>query len=317
MNPRRPLVTLGFGTVLLALPVVAVVPAACGGYDSEAGTGGVGGSAQAGTGGTGGTAQAGIGGSAQGGTGGSAQAGTGGASGSAQAGTGAASGAGGSAQAGSGGTSGAGGSSGSGVSGGAGEGGQGASCDALAPCGGDLVGAWTVADCPQTAVGDVDLTSLGLGCTTVPGMGTLQVAGTITFNADGTYADNTTTAGESSLELPPSCLTVSGFTTTCDKVDNALGSIGFSSGGSVCVDNAATTGCSCTAPVAQTGGFGFVSVEADTAGTYTAASNKLTLTVFGTDTLYSYCVSGSTAVLTLDSKSKAGQATGPIVLQKQ
>jgi hypothetical protein len=318
MTPRRPLLSFGFRSVLLVVPVAAVLPVACGGYESDTGTGGAAGSPQAGVGGAGGSAQAGVGGSAAGvgGTGGSAQAGTGGTSGAggagAQAGTGAASGAGGSAQAGSG----AGGSSGSGAGGGAGEGGQGAACEEQAACGGDVVGTWAVQDCSRTLGGNANMQGLGLGCMMAPVTGSLGISGTITFNADGTYMDNTMTAGAATLELPNACLNVSGTTTTCDNVDNALDSIGFAKGG-LCVDNAATTGCTCSVTVAQTGGFGVPSFDAAPNGTYKSADNKLTLTAFGIDTLYPYCVSGTTMVLTIESASKTGEATGPIVLQKQ
>jgi hypothetical protein len=314
MNPRRPLLTLGVSTLFFALPVAAVFPSGCGNYESDpvkggAGTGGT-------TGGTGGSA-AGVGGSAAGmvGAGGSAAgmvgaggsaAGTGGAAGSAQAGTGTAAG----------GMPSSGGMATSGTSGGAGEGGGSeASCDDVAPCGGDVVGTWTVASCPLTVTGDVNMMGFGLDCKTAPiTSGTLEITGTVEFLADGSFNDNTTTTGTSALELPELCKHVSGTTTDCEALGNSLDSLGFKSG--VCTDNTTTGGCACTTVTEQMGGLALVSPDFSNTGLYKTADNKLVTTVFGNDAEYPYCVAGNTLTMTLATVSKTGPVTGPIVLQK-
>jgi len=190
-------------------------------------------------------------------------------------------------------------------------------CDALPPCGGDLVGTWTVATCAPTVGGMVDLTGLGLAnnCTSAPvTSGSRVITGTVTFNGDGSYADATEMTGEQVYELPPPCLVLSGTTTTCADIAGPLRSVGFKT--NVCVDNPATTGCTCTATVEQTGGLGLVSYNAAESGTYTTMNHALSMTSFGPDTEYTYCVSGSVLKLTLDSLSRTGPLVSPIVLQK-
>ena len=221
------------------------------------------------------------------------------------------------AQAVTGGTSGSGGAGGSG-SGGmqGGSGGGQADCSAVTPCGGDVVGTWNVASsCTLTVGGMANMMGFGLGCSSAPITGSLTVIGTWTAMPGGTYTDDTTTSGEEELELPPGCLTVSGTTTTCDALSSPLQAMGFAS--VTCIDNPATTGCTCSATVQQTGGLGVVSVDAAPSGVFTAMDNKLVTTAFGTDTEYSYCVSSSALTMTPQGMLKAGTVTGPIVLQKQ
>jgi hypothetical protein len=202
----------------------------------------------------------------------------------------------------------------SGAAGGAGTGGGVASCDEVAACGGDVVGTWTVAPCPLAVGENVDMTGFGLSCSSAPVTGSLELSGTLTLNADGTYADNTTVTGESTLELPPSCLILSGTTTTCADISGPLGSIGYTT--IVCVDNAATSGCTCEATVDQEGGLAFVSFDSATSGNYTSADNTLTITGFGDPVDYSYCVAGNTLTMSMVTVSKTGTVMNPIVLQK-
>src|SRR6185436_14209979 len=89
----------------------------------------------------------------------------------------------------------------------------GAACSDVAPCGGNAVGTWTVASACLAVAGNLDVSGFGLGCPTVTVTGSLQVSGTWTANADGTYADNTTTTGDEQLTVPAECLNVSGTTT--------------------------------------------------------------------------------------------------------
>ena len=88
-----------------------------------------------------------------------------------------------------------------------GTGGAGPSCPDVAPCGGSVVGTWTVSPSSCLALaGDLDGWYLSLGCPKVPVTGTLTTTGTFTANADGTYTDNTTTTkttNETAHFLPP------------------------------------------------------------------------------------------------------------------
>jgi hypothetical protein len=314
MNSRRPPLTLGVSSLFFALPIAAVFPSGCSNYGSDPVTGGAAGmgGTTGGTGGSTGGSAAGVGGSAAGvggsaagtgGAGGSA-AGTGGAAGSAQAGTGTAGG----------GMPSSGGMAASGMSGSSGDGGE-ASCDEVAPCGGDVVGTWTVVSCPLTVSGEVNMMGFGLDCKTAPiTSGSLEVTGTVEFLADLSFNDNTTTTGTTMLELPELCLHVSGTTTTCESLGGSLDSLGYKS--ATCTDNTMTGGCSCTAVTEQSGGLAFISPDFSNTGLYKTADNKLVTTVFSIDTEYPYCVAGNTLTMTLATVSKTGPVMGPIVLQK-
>ena len=310
----------GLVGLLGATLVAAALPAAgCADYSSGAGTGGAAattggststggstGGSSAGTGGsTGGSGTGGAGGAPTGGTGGAVTGGAGGASGTATGGAGAAA-TGGAGTAGSGGGA-AGGSAGSGAGA--------PSCTNVTPCGGDVIGTWTVMSSCLKMSGDLDLSKAGIGCTAAPITGALQVtAGTWTADADGmSFSDTTTMTGDAQVKMPAACLEVSGTSTTCDRVGSAVEGLGYT--GVTCADNA-DAGCDCVGSVQQTGGIGLVSGDAAlTSATYTTADNVLTTTDGRHTFTYSYCVAGST--LTLTPLGMPTITTGSIVLQKQ
>ena len=130
-------------------------------------------------------------------------------------------------------------------------------------------------------------------------MGSVKVTGTFTAVAGGMFMDNTTLAGDVSMELAPACLMISGFMGTCDRL--SFDSTGLY--GAVCVDNTTTMGCTCTVALSQMGGLGAVHLEASlgnsVSGTFTTADNKLTTTAADVNTEYSYCVAGSTLTMQL------------------
>lgn len=188
-----------------------------------------------------------------------------------------------------------------------------ASCTGVTPCGGDVVGTWVAAGSCLPVSGEANMSGFGLGCTAAPVVGRLEVSGALTANADGSFTDTTTTSGESQIELPASCLNVSGTVTSCDRLDGALQALGYST--VTCAD-AAGGGCSCTATVQQAGGMGFVVLGAQAGGTYTATDDVFA--VQGRSPReYAYCVSGSTLTMTPRGMSTTGALTGTIVLQKQ
>jgi hypothetical protein len=200
----------------------------------------------------------------------------------------------------SGGTLGTGGSS----SGGAG----GASCSNVQPCGGDVVGTWTVTSSCLEVTGRLDMSVFGLNCAPAPVTGSLRVTGTWIAKSNGTYSDNTTTSGSETFTLAASCLQISGTTITCDRLDPLLASGGYDA---VSCTPAAGGGCTCSATVKQTGWAGAVSFDASTSGTYYIAGNVVTL---DDEAKYSYCVSGSKMTWTPQSTSPT--TTGTIVFQK-
>jgi len=282
MNRRRRIVAVAVNTLILGLLL-----AGCGNYDPKPGTS-VGGSPGAGgdtaAGGDSETAgQTALGGSSSGG------ASSGGAS--------------------SGGAS-SGGSSAGGDTGAAGA----ATCENVTPCGGDVLGTWTVASSCLTVSGNVDMSSFGLGCTEATVSGSLDVTGTFTANGDGSFTDETTTTGVEQLEIPAACLNISGTITTCDRVGPPMVSLGYSDVS--CVNNDATDGCTCSATVNQTGGMGAVSLSAASSGTYSTADNVLTISDSGTETPYAYCVSDATLTM-VPQITEPGAVAGSVVLQKQ
>jgi hypothetical protein len=185
-------------------------------------------------------------------------------------------------------------------------------CANVTACGGDVVGTWNVTGSCLTVSGDMDVSSFGLGCPTVTATGTLTVAGTWTANGDGTYSDNTTTTGTETLELPTTCLDVSGTHTTCSRISAPLSSVGFDSVD--CVDNAATAGCTCTCTIDQAGGLGVGPMYPSASGTYTVAGNTLTITAGAQE--YSYCVDGTTLTVTPVSVGRTATITGSVQLQQ-
>jgi hypothetical protein len=212
-----------------------------------------------------------------------------------------------------GGTSGSAGSAGSGGSGGGGGGGP-VSCDAVAPCGGAVVGTWAAAEsCTLTISGMADMRPLGASCVSAPVTGTLNISGTFVAMADGKFTDNTRITGMETVEAPPECLMISGTVTACDRL--GLDAIGLLN--ATCVDNPATQGCTCTATLDQAGGLGIISNAPSLDGNYSTNGNTFVATYQGVDTEYDYCVAGTT--LTLDPKAVriAGETMNPIVLQKQ
>jgi hypothetical protein len=190
------------------------------------------------------------------------------------------------------------------------------------PCGGEVAGTWAVASCPLTITGEVDMSGFGLACPTgTVTSGSLEVTGTWTADGQGMYTDNTRITGGQVVELPPECLEVSGFVTTCDRLGGEAGTVtqGLKYATLECVDNDETMGCTCTGTFDQQAGLGFLNQKVDplTMGTYATAENTLTTTSDEVSAEYSYCVMESTMVLTLDTVAKRGTVMGPIVLQKQ
>jgi hypothetical protein len=186
------------------------------------------------------------------------------------------------------------------------------------PCGGDLIGTWVAAECSLSLTGVVNLSEIGLSteCMSPPVTGSVRVTGSVTFH-EMTYSDDTITSGEVTFELDPACLVISGTMTTCDRLGPFLQYLGYKSVS--CTVNAVTMGCSCMGTIQQTGGLAFISHDASTSGTYATEGDDVTLSEFGIDTEYSYCVSDDAQVLALSLRAVArtGTIADPIVLLKQ
>lgn len=187
-----------------------------------------------------------------------------------------------------------------------------ANCSSVSPCGGSVVGTWKVASSCLTLSGEMDVTSAGLGCPTVPVTGSLQVSGTWTANADTSYADKTTTTGSMTFPLTPSCLTVSSVPVSCSKIGGDFSALGWTTACSTDANGQ----CNCSATANQLGGIGVISPYASGSGNFTTSGNDLT-TDGQVD--YSYCVASNTLTMTPTKIQGANTAailpvTGSIVL---
>jgi hypothetical protein len=186
-------------------------------------------------------------------------------------------------------------------------------CTDVIPCGGDVVGTWNVTSSCLAVSGPVDMSSLGLGAVcdaTVTGA--LEVAGTWTANADGTYSDGTTTSGTETIELTADCLSISGTTITCDRVDIPMAAIGYAEVS--CIDNPATSGCTCSTVIDQAGGLGLAPISPSDIGTYRVSGSRLTITAGEQE--YDYCVHGTALGMIPVSTGRTGTLTGAVVLRR-
>lgn len=194
-------------------------------------------------------------------------------------------------------------------------GGVSASCEEVTPCGGDVVGTWTVIDSCLRAGGSVDLSGLGLNCSAAPTKGSLAVTGTWSANSEGIVSDNTHTFGDATFEIPEECSHTATLPILCPRFNDVLAPIlGYAS--LACVDSAVEW-CACSATVKQTGGMGLISSSPITNGTYTTADGVLTVSDGTNSAEYSYCSSDATLTLSLKSPGRTGTVTGTILLQKR
>lgn len=190
-------------------------------------------------------------------------------------------------------------------------------CEAVAACGGDVVGTWAAKSSCLTVAGNMDMTGFGLGCSESPTNGELAVSGNWTFTADGKVTDETLTTGSQDIDVLAACLTVSGTVTACDRLGGALPTLGFAAG-TTCTDNVETGGCDCPATANQMGGAASIAQRPIKTGTYTVADNVISVKDNRMNlNAYSYCIQGDIMIATVASTPKAGPVTGQIVFQRQ
>ena len=165
-------------------------------------------------------------------------------------------------------------------------GGGGGTCAKVAPCGGDVIGNWTISDaCFNTAALNMDL---GMSC---PGatfnITGLSVSGSASFNADLTYTTTGTTSISVQETIPVSCLTSGGVTVTCEQLDQQLQQDIAANPSSLqtghCTGSSSCT-CTITSGPQTTSG----------TGTYTTSGTTLTITESdGSISSNGYCVQGN------------------------
>ena len=195
-----------------------------------------------------------------------------------------------------------------------------ASCDDVTPCGGDVVGTWTVVDSCLKIGGDLlGLDDLGLGCMAAPTTGSLEVIGTFSAGSEGmTVSDDTTTTGDATIEVPEECAATSSQPIACPNLNAPVAFLGYAS--LACVDSESTSEsawCACSGTFEQVGGMGLVSTSPITSGTYTTADGVLPVSDGTNRAEYSYCVSDNRVIVSPKSVPNTGAVTGTIVLRKQ
>lgn len=190
-----------------------------------------------------------------------------------------------------------------------------ASCDNVLPCGGDVLGSWTVIDSCLNVGGDVVLADFGLGCSAAPTTGSLEVTGSWSASAEGVVSDDTTTSGDATIDVPVECSESAALAIRCPALAAPIGLVlGYAS--LACVDSESAW-CACSGSFEQTGGMGLISATPIRSGTYTTADGVLTVSDGTNRAEYFYCSSEDTLVLSVRSVLDTGAVTGTIVLQRQ
>jgi hypothetical protein len=148
------------------------------------------------------------------------------------------------------------------VGGAGGAGGGVADCGEVQPCGGEIVGSWTIkgACAPAPTLAGV-VAQLEALCGDVVTTTTIDVSGTVVLNADGTYTTSGTDGANATVHVTASCLAQSGM--TCDDVGRGVGTA------SACVSASGACDCTLSTPAQS----------ATQTGTYTVSGTSLTLDV--------------------------------------
>jgi hypothetical protein len=178
----------------------------------------------------------------------------------------------------------------------------GASCNQNAACGGDIVGTWAIAEtCNVVASPE------GMGfCPQLQfSVRAFRETGTFTYGADGTATLDVTIVATFEEVLPPTCLQAP---LTCEAIDASIQDqlaqpdSMYESGGCTSV---ASGNCECTFSADR---------MVTSSATYATAGSMLTHTANGTSGTSSYCVSGSTLIMS--SPSTTGGPPAVYVLTK-
>ncbi len=190
-------------------------------------------------------------------------------------------------------------------------GGSSGSCGKVQPCGGDVVGNYSIsAACINSAAINMELQ---IDC---PGAsvnyGSLRVSGTGSFNADMTYSIAETVSATITENIPASCLSEGGLTVTCAQLD-ALFQDALASDPNSGIQSAHCSGsssCSCS--------FVLNASTTNETGTYTTSGTTLTTTSStGAVSSNAYCVQGSELhVISVDMTMPMGPIQADIVFKK-
>ena len=153
------------------------------------------------------------------------------------------------------------------------------SCPALTPCGGDLLGDWTVKEMCIDIAPPAALVAL---CPEVVfTVSPVTATGTISFKADNTMTSSANISIHEAIQFPGSCLTEA----ECTSFGTQLATAAGVTDGQCSHD--ASTGCSCSLNATQ---------PSMSSGTYEVQGNYVTITntASGMTETDSFCVSGNT-----------------------
>jgi hypothetical protein len=190
-------------------------------------------------------------------------------------------------------------------------GGGSGSCGKVQPCGGSVVGNYSVsAACFDNAALTMEI---GMDC---PGatanVSGINVSGNVSFNADMTYSMMETVSATISETIPPSCFTTNGVTLTCAQLDLSIqAALAQSPGTYQSAHCSGSTTCTCT--------FVLASQTTSATGTYTTAGTTITTTdSTGKSSSDSYCVQGNELhMVQVDMAMAMGKVQADLVLTKK
>lgn len=159
-----------------------------------------------------------------------------------------------------------------------------AACGAFTPCGGNVVGNWTITG---SCFGGAATDSACPGATS--NFSGIKMAGTVNLTAAMTYVTSATISGNAEVTLPNSCLMQPGLSLTCADL-NALYALALAepdSPLSAASCRANGNACACS--------FTFRPTPSVEQGTYVTAGNTLTMTSTSdpTPSVNEYCVTGN------------------------
>ena len=176
--------------------------------------------------------------------------------------------------------------------------GSAASCGTVQPCGGSLLGTWTV----QAACQPVEDFTLGEEC---PGATLDQSAhitsGSLTFNADMTFTSSLSQSGTLRVTAPLACVAAA----TCDEYASSIVPSSPDDTTTCTTVGGDTCDCALVHPMPQI---------RSASGTYTTAGNTLNLTSPSASSS-SYCVQGNTLHI-MGTDAATGEITSGLVATK-
>jgi hypothetical protein len=183
---------------------------------------------------------------------------------------------------------------------------SGTTCANSPPCGGNIVGKWTITSSCVSASADV----FGVECPSATVTSShLQVTGTLTYNADMTYTSSGTLSGSVVAMIPASCLVFGGLTVTCAQINQVFPNDPTSG---LTVSCTGSSSCTCTET--------FTNAASAESGTFTTTAAGLLTTTSSDGSVgeSDYCLKGTTLIESphAGSTTMGQSASGSITLTK-